>query len=117
MPYQFNIDLLGDSGIARNARVFVEGDTNRTEFRMLKEVGPASAKATGLPYRGLIRHFLDCIESGIEPDVSVEHAVKVHEVCFAALLSERTGHAVALPLKKEDQKAIHDLVLDKTNGS
>jgi len=110
MPYQFNIDLLGDRGIARNNRVFLQEDMEQTGFRILSEPGPESAKAEGLPYGGLIRHFLDCIEADREPDVSVEHAVRVHEVCFAALLSESTGRPVTLPLSDGDQSAIHDLL-------
>ncbi len=110
MPYQFNIDLLGDSGTIRNNRVFLQDDTDQTGFRMLSEPDPESAKVMGLPYQGLIRHLLDCIESKTEPDVGIEHAARVHEVCFAALLSEQTGRPVILPLGERDQSAVHDLL-------
>jgi predicted dehydrogenase len=62
------------------------------------------------PFQGLIRHFLDCIDSGADSDVDVAGAVRVHEVCFAALLSARTGRPVALPLTGEDRLAIERLL-------
>ena len=98
MPYQFNIDLLGDRGTIRNNRVFLQEDEEQAGFRSLPEAGPESAKVNGLPYDRLIRHFLDCITAGKESEVNLEHAVRVHELCFGALLSERTGRSVTLPL-------------------
>jgi len=40
----------------------------------------------------------------------VAEAVLTHEVCFAALLSERTGRPVPLPLNFEDRRAVTDLL-------
>lgn len=117
MPYQFNIDLLGDHGTVRNNKVFLPGDTEETGFRLLPESGPERAKAEGLPYDSLIRYFLDCIANQIEPSINIEHAVRVHEVCFAALLSELTGRPIALPLNPEAQSAIHNYWAQITGNS
>ncbi|MCB8924038.1 MAG: Gfo/Idh/MocA family oxidoreductase [Ardenticatenaceae bacterium] len=110
MPYQFNIDLLGNNGTARNNCIFLQEDTEQTGFQKISESGPERAKAEGLPYQKLIRYFLSCIESKTEPSINLEHAVQVHEVCFAALLSESTGSPVSLPLNERDQLAIHNLL-------
>lgn len=109
MPYQFNIDLLGDTGTARNNRIFLREDTEETGFRTLSDAGIENAKATRLPYDGVIRQLLDSIESKTDPDVGIEQAVRTHELCFGAMLSERTGHPVTLPLSEQDQQRIHQL--------
>lgn len=112
MPYQFNIDVLGDLGSARNERIFLQGDAEQTGYRELPELGVEHFKATGLPYEGLIDHFLNCIKSGTESGVGIQHAVQVHEACFAALLSEHTGNPVKLPLSVTSQESIHRLLQD-----
>jgi len=110
LPYQFNIDILGDKGAIRNNRVFLSSDSERSGFRHLSEPGPDSGDVAHHPFSGLIRHFLDCIAAGKETEVSVAEAVLTHEVCFAALLSERTGRPVPLPLNFEDRRAVTDLL-------
>jgi predicted dehydrogenase/uncharacterized protein YbdZ (MbtH family) len=110
MPYQFNIDILGDKGLVRNNRIFLEQDTEASGFRYLTEPGVESAKASGLPYAGVIRHLLQSVASNTEPAIGIEYMTRVHEVCFGALLSEHTGRPVPLPLGNRDQSEIKDLV-------
>jgi predicted dehydrogenase len=112
LPYQFNIDVLGDRGTIRNNRVFLAGDSENTGFRHLSEPGPDSGDVAHHPFAGLIRHFLDCIAAGCETDVSVAQAILTHEVCFAALLSEQNGRPIPLPLGPDDQRAISTLLAD-----
>lgn len=112
LPYQFNIDVLGDRGTVRNNRVFLHGDSEAEGFRRLTEAGPDSGDVGHHPFGGLIRHFIDCVASGQETTISVENAVLTHEFCFAALLSERTGAPVKLPLSAEDQRGIHKLLAE-----
>lgn len=112
IPYQFNIDILGDRGTVRNNRVFLHGDSEAEGFRRLDEPGPDSGDVGHHPFDGLIRHFIDCIASGQETTISVENAVLTHEFCFAALLSERTGAPVKLPLSAEEQRRIHELLAE-----
>jgi predicted dehydrogenase len=109
-PYQFNIDILGERGTIRNNRVFLAADREADGFRRLSEPGPDSGDVSHHPFSGLIRHFLDCIRAGTETEVSVEQAVLTHELCFGAMLSEKTGLPVALPLSPRDQQAIHGLL-------
>jgi UDP-N-acetyl-2-amino-2-deoxyglucuronate dehydrogenase len=110
LPYQFNIDILGDKGTIRNNRVFLPKDAEVAGFRQLSEPGPDSGDVAHHPFAGLIRHFLDCIAAGKETEVSVGQAVLTHEVCFAALLSERTGRPVPLPLGAADRRAVAALL-------
>ena len=110
LPYQFNMDILGERGAIRNHRVFLAGDREADGFRRLSEPGPDSGDVSHHPFNGLIRHFVDCITAGKETEVSVDQAVLTHELCFGAMLSEKVGQPVALPLSPRDQQAIHGLL-------
>ncbi len=116
VPYQFNIDLIGDRGAVRNNRVSLHEESKEHVFRTLPEPDLSSGDVQHHPFAGLIRHFLDCIEADHDSDVNVERAVLTHEVCFAALLSERSGQPVALPLGQAEQVAIHELLRCATPG-
>ena len=113
-PYQFNIDILGNQGTVRNNRVFLQGHSEAEGFRQLPEPGPDSGDVAHHPFAGLIRHFLNCVTSGQDSTVNVENAVLTHELCFAALLSERTGATVRLPLGEADQRSIHKLLAESS---
>ena len=113
-PYQFNIDILGEHGTVRNNRVFLRGDSEAGGFRQLSEPGPDSGDVAHHPFTGLIRHFLDSVASGQDSTVNVENAVLTHELCFAAMLSEKTGATVKLPLGEADQRAIHKLQAERS---
>jgi predicted dehydrogenase len=110
LPYQFNIDVLGENGTIRNNRIFLAEDSESTGFRILSEPGPDSGDVAHHPFSGLIRHFLDCIAAGCETEVSVAQTVLTHEVCFGAFLSEKTGRSITLPLSSEDRRAIAQLL-------
>jgi predicted dehydrogenase len=116
LPYQFNIDILGDKGAIRNNRVFLTGDAEAAGFRQLPDPGPDSGDVAHHPFSGLIRHFLDCIAAGRETEVSVAQAVLTHEVCFAAYLSEQTGRPVPLPLSPDDQREFAQLLSAENRG-
>jgi predicted dehydrogenase len=116
LPYQFNIDILGEKGTIRNNRVFLAGDSEATGFRQLPDPGPDSGDVAHHPFSGLIRHFLDCIAAGRETEVSVAQAVLTHEVCFAAYLSEQTGCPVPLPLSLDDQRTFAELLDAENRG-
>ncbi len=110
LPYQFNIDIPGDRGTVRNNRVSLHGQPDAEGFHRLAEPGPDSGDVGHHPFGGLIRYFIDCIASGQETTINLENAMLTHEFCFAALLSERTGAPIKLPLGEADQRAIHQLL-------
>ncbi|MGC9320078.1 MAG: Gfo/Idh/MocA family protein [Armatimonadota bacterium] len=101
LPYQFNIDLMGDKGSIRDNRVysttlFPEQDG----WAEVPAVLPDSGDVEHHPFEGEISHFLDCIESGEDSYVDIEDAVNTHEVCLAMDMSaERGGATIDLPLE------------------
>ena len=101
MPYQFNIDLMGDGGAIRDNRVFSrELFPEQDGWTEVPAILPDSGDVSHHPFRGEISHFIDCIESGEDSYVDIADSVNTHEVCFAMERSWKNGgETIALPLE------------------
>lgn len=102
MPYQFNIDLMGDGGSIRDNRVYSrELFPEQSGWAVVPAILPDSGDVSHHPFCGEIAHFLDCIESGEDSFVDIEDAVNTHEVCLAMDLSHKDGGStIRLPLER-----------------
>ena len=100
LPYQFNIDLLGDRGSIRNNRVYSkELLPEQSGWAEVPAVQPDSGDVSHHPFEGEISHFLDCVISGEESYVSIPASVNTHEVALAMDMSAAQGGAtIDLPL-------------------
>ena len=98
MPYQFNIDILGDKGAIRNNRLFTKDSAEGQGFEVLPEEGPESGDVLDHAYPFLMSHFVDCIRRGEETEVSLSNAVNTHQVGYASEISKQRGGWVTLPL-------------------
>ena len=98
MPYQLNLDILGDDGILQNNRLFTRDNAEGDPFTILEEDGPNSGNVDHHAFPFLMAHLLDCIATGKETAVSLKNSVNTHEVGFAADISKRLGGWVTLPL-------------------
>ena len=78
-------------------QAFLQEDTEETGFRMLSEPGPESGSVIHHPFQGVIRHFLDCINTGTEPDT----AVRRMRPGVAAILAAQTSMALGVPVTPE----------------
>lgn len=106
MPYNFNIDLLGNKGTFRyngdKAMLWSETlNPKQTGWTILQTIYPDSGEVTHHPFQGEIDHFVDCILNDIESHCNVEDAVHTHEVCIACDISAAEGRPVQLPLLKD----------------
>jgi len=101
LPYQFNIDLMGDRGSIRDNRIYSKVlFPEQSGWAEIPAVLPDSGDVSHHPFRGEISHFLDCIESGEDSYVDIADAVNTHEVCLAMDLSAADGGAaIDLPLE------------------
>lgn len=101
MPYQFNIDLMGDLGSIRDNRVYsTKLFPHQSGWAEIPAILPDSGDVSHHPFRSEIAHFLDCIETGQDSFVDVADAVNTHEVCLAMDLSAENGGAtIDLPLE------------------
>ena len=101
MPYQFNIDLMGDGGAIRDNRVYSrELFPEQSDWAVVPAVLPDSGDVSHHPFEGEIAHFLDCIETGEDSYVDIADAVNTHEVCLAMDRSwQNGGETIALPMK------------------
>ncbi len=100
IPYQFNIDLLGDRGSIRDNKVYSKTLMPEQDgWAEVPAIQPNSGEVSHHPFEGEIAHFLDCIESGEDSFVDIADAVNTHEVALAMDMSvEQGGATIDLPL-------------------
>jgi len=101
MPYQFNIDVVGNKGTIRDNRLWSEPLLpGQTGWSVTPTVLPDSGDVTHHPFNGQIEALVAGILDGerILPDL--DDAVKTHELIFAADRSAETGKPVKLPLQR-----------------
>ncbi len=99
LPYQFNVDLLGDKGSIRDNLLFSrELFPEQSGWAEVPSILPDSGDVSHHPFQGEIDHFIDCILSDEESYVNIEDAVNTHEVCIAMDISaDGGGEVVDLP--------------------
>ena len=100
LPYQFNIDIMGDQGAIRGDRVYSKTLLPAASgWTTVPAIQPDSGDVEHHPFRGEISEFLDCIINDVECACNIEDAVKTHEVCLAMDQSaENGGETIKLPM-------------------
>ncbi len=98
-PYQFDLDLLGSKGTARNKRLYLDRLPGEAAFFALPVQGQDSADVIHHTFGGEIDHFVDCIRTGRRSHIDLDEAAIDHEICFAIEQSLREHRPVSLPLK------------------
>ena len=102
IPYQFNIDLLGERGTFRDQRIWApEEFVGQNDWIEIPTITPNSGDVTHHPFRDEIAHFVACIQEDRESFVNLDDAVKTIEVCLAIDRSAAEGRTVRLPLSAE----------------
>jgi len=100
MPSGFNVkvEVAGDGGLlnfdSRNAIPLVI-NRKATEGAAGGVAVPESPLAES-PYYTELSRFIDCLETGVEPEVSPEEAMNAVEIGLAALESMKTGKPVSV---------------------
>ncbi len=89
---------MGNGGTIRDNRLFTKRWPGQTGWTAIPTVLPDSGAVTHHPFMHLIRHFLDCVVSGVESHCNIADAVKTHEICLASELAKLEGKPVRLPL-------------------
>ncbi len=97
-PYQFDLDLVGTRGAARNKRLYLDRLPSEAEFFELPVAGQDSSDVVQHAFGGEIDHFIDCIRTGRRSHVDLDEAAIDHEICFALDQSARDHRPVSLPL-------------------
>jgi predicted dehydrogenase len=102
LPYQFNIDLLGERGSFRDNRLWSpKMFAGQNDWIDIPTITPSSGDVTHHPFRDEVAHFVQCIQDDQESYVNLDDAVKTIEACIAIDHSLASGAPVKLPL--EDQ--------------
>ena len=98
MPYVFHCQVNGTKGTIRNNGIFSEQFPGLDEFVSLPSQYPDDWNVSHHPFPEEVADFVDCINRGTEPELSIPRAAKTYEVIFAAELSAREGRPIRLPL-------------------
>lgn len=99
MPYVFNVLLHGSKGVIRNDKLYSKSRfPGQQGFMTIPTIMPDSGQVSHHPFQGEIDHLVECILEGRETEISVEDAVKTHEICLAIDMSAERGKPVRLPL-------------------
>jgi predicted dehydrogenase len=95
VPYQFNIDLLGENGTIRDNRVFSKKlMPGQTDFAEIPTIMPVSGDVSHHPFQGEVDHLVDCVMTDTESHVNLADAAITHEVVFALDESAESGQPV-----------------------
>ncbi len=98
MPYQFDVDLLGEEGSIRNNRLFSQRLEGLEGFIEAPVIRPDTAEVSHHPFDGEVAHLIDCLQAGTDTELSLASTVNTHQACIAAEISASEGRIVQLPL-------------------
>ena len=99
LPYAFNVDLIGERGTIRNARVLRHEGDDRYAEEELPGTRPDSRDVSHHPFPQEIAALIDAVVEEREPEAAgLEDAVKTHELCIACDVAAAEGRPVRLPL-------------------
>lgn len=88
-PFSFSIDIAGDEGL-----VEYDGD-DAVSFEWYGDEESSREAVTGIdPMQEEIEHFLECVESGETPEITVEDAIEAMRISLAAIESSKCGEPV-----------------------
>jgi len=97
-PYQFDLDLLGSKGTARNKKLYLDRLPGDAEFFELPVTGQDSSDVIHHTFGGEIDHFVRCVRTGERSHIDLDDAARTHEIAFAIEQSVREHRSVRLPL-------------------
>ncbi|MFB6138993.1 MAG: Gfo/Idh/MocA family protein [Halosimplex sp.] len=90
-PFGFSLEVAGDEGL-----VEYDGD-GAVSVEWYGDGGDEREAATGVdPMRREIEHFLECVETGETPEITVEDAIEAVRISLAAIESSERGEPVAV---------------------
>ena len=99
-PYQFDLDIVGTKGTARNKKLYLDRLPGDSEFFELPVQGQDSSDVIHHTFGGEIDHFVRCVLTGERSHIDLEDAVRTHEIALAIEQSVRERRSVTLPLRR-----------------
>ncbi len=97
LPYQFNMDILGERGSMRDQRLWApDVFPGQRDWVTVPAPAPASGDVTHHPFQDEIDHLVECIETDRESFVNLDDAARTMQVCFAIDRSAEEGRTVQL---------------------
>ena len=99
LPYAFNVELIGEKGAVRDARLILHQGDDSFREEELPGTRPDSRDVSHHPFPQEIGALIRAVRDDTEPEAAgLEDAVRSHELCIAADRAAAEGRPVKLPL-------------------
>jgi predicted dehydrogenase len=99
LPYAFNVELIGERGSVRDARVYLHEGDDRFREEEVPGTRPDSREVSHHPFPQEIAALVDAVIEEREPEAAgLEDAVRTHELCIACDMAAAERRPVRLPL-------------------
>jgi predicted dehydrogenase len=96
LPFDFQVTLLGTKGTIRDNELFSLNPPGQPSLTTISPVPFSEMPAP--PFKEEIDDFVRCVVEDRDPPLSMDDAVRSHEIIFAIDRSAAEGHPVKLPL-------------------
>lgn len=98
MPYNFTWEVFGDKGTCKNNRVWSQSFPGQNDWVTIPGIMLDTAEVGHHPFQDEIDEIVDCIIKDKESPSNLDDAVNPHEAALAAMISQKEGRPVKLPL-------------------
>lgn len=98
MPYNFTWEIFGDKGTCKNNRVWSLKFPGQNDWVTIPGIMLDTAEVAHHSFQDEINELVDCIMQNKESPANLEDAVNAHEAALAAIISQKEGRPVKLPL-------------------
>jgi len=98
MPYNFTWEIFGDKGTCKNNRVWSLKFPGQNDWVTIPGIMLDTAEVAHHSFQDEINELVDCVMNDKESPSSLEDAVNPHEAALAAIISQKEGRPVRLPL-------------------
>ena len=98
MPYNFMWEVFGNKGTCKNNRIWSSELTGQNDWTTIPGVMLDTADVVHHAFTDIVATLVDCIMQDKDTHANLEDAVNTHEAALAAIISQKEGRPVKLPL-------------------
>jgi len=98
MPYNFTWEVFGDKGTCKNNRIWSQKFSGQNDWVTIPGIMLDTAEVAHHSFQDEIDELVDSIMHDRESPSNLEDAVNAHEAALAAIMSQKEGRPVRLPL-------------------
>jgi predicted dehydrogenase len=98
MPYNFTWEVFGNKGTCKNNKIWSSELPGQSDWTTIPGVMLDTADVVHHAFTDIVATLVDCIVQDRDTHANLEDAINTHEAALAAIISQREGRPVKLPL-------------------